>query len=132
MRPPYKKASKRLKRQPATTVYSPDENPFDVLRKSLFRWLNTKVGLWGGALLVAGFMLWVGWDSVSKLPGFDMVMTEWQEWRGLPHAKGDRFSIVIAQLDNDPKGEHRGLIDDALRGRFTDQIEILLESPRVQ
>jgi len=120
-----KRNSNQLKKPARTSDQSLDENPLDILRKNWFRWLNKRIGVFGGALLTTCFALWFGWDTVSKLPGLSTAAATLQEWRGLPHSNGERFSIVLAQLENDSNGVHRGFIDDALRAHFNDQIEIL-------
>jgi tetratricopeptide (TPR) repeat protein len=129
-----KKPSERLKK-PTNDGFNPEDNPLEILRKKLFRWLNNRLGGTSGALLVAifaaAFALWVNWGGVTRLPGMNWVLTQSQELRSMPHAKGDRFSIVIAEIGNDENGAHRRLIADALQGRFGDEVELLLPDRRI-
>ena len=124
---PLKKPSERLKKRPDQNGSDLEESPLEILKKRFFRRINTRLG-WqlGAALLLAGGGLWIGWDTVQKLPGVAVVLTKMAELRSVPHAQGDKFSILVAKLENDKDGVHRRLIDDALRGKFDKEIEVLL------
>jgi tetratricopeptide (TPR) repeat protein len=123
---PFRKPSERLKRKLTDDGFKLEDNPLEILRKKSFRWLNTRLGWVWGVFFVAAFSLWVGWDFVSRLPGMDGVATLLREMHSMPRASGDRYSIVIAELGNDKNGAHRRIIDDALRGKFDKEIEVLL------
>ena len=131
MTQPVTKPSKRLKKKSTNDDFKPEENPLEILKKKFFTWLNTWFGWKGGALLFAPFALWISWPWASKLPYMDVVTTQVRELRGVPRAQGDRFSILIAKLGNDENDVHRRLIDDALRGRFNNEIEVLLPNRRI-
>lgn len=123
----FRKPNERLKKKPIQDGFKPEDNPLETASKHFFRWVNTRLGWKVGAAVVAGFALWIGWDKVKVLPGVAPLLTHIAELRSIPHAQGDKFSILIAKLGNDKDGQHRGLIDDALRGRFDkDEIEVLL------
>src|SRR5262249_45948922 len=93
--PPVQKPSKRMKKNPKKNGFKPDENPLEILRKKVFRWVNTRLG-WGlGAVLLAVFLFWIKWDSIEKLPGVGWVLTKVSELRSVPRAQGDRFSILV-------------------------------------
>jgi tetratricopeptide (TPR) repeat protein len=110
---------------PPDPARSPEENPLDILRKKFFRWTNTRLAWPLVAALAAAFALWVAWDKAETLPGVAAGLSRLTELRSVPHASGEKFSILIAKLDNDKDGVHRRLIDDALQGRFDKEIEIL-------
>src|SRR5262249_51326860 len=116
-----------MKKKPKKDGFKPDENPLEILREKVFRWVNTRLG-WGlSAVLLVVLALWINWDSIEKLPGVSWVLTKVAELRSVPRAQGDKFSILVARLENDKDGVHRRLIRDALQGRFNkDEVEVLL------
>jgi hypothetical protein len=104
-----------------------EESPLEILRKKVFKYLNSRLGWPVAAVVVAAVGVWVGWDAVSKVPGIDWALMKGHELLPVPKARGDRFSIVIPRLENDPEGIHRRLISDALRSQFSkDEVEVLL------
>ena len=105
-----------------------EESPLEIFRRRVFRFLNTsRLGWPGGIVIVALVAVWVGWGTISTLPGIEWALTRGRELLPLPKAHGDRFSIALPRLENDPGGIHRRLISDALRSQFSnDEIEVLL------
>jgi tetratricopeptide (TPR) repeat protein len=59
------------------------------------------------------------------------VLEQVRDLQSVLRTKGDRFSIAIAQIENDTNGAHQRLIADALQGRFDDEIELLLLDRRI-
>src|SRR5262249_38505174 len=111
------------KNTPAGDGFQADENPFEVLKKKIFRLINRLINRWLGrklgAVLIVFGLLWFTWGTVEKLPGVTWVLMKVVEvWKGVPQAHSDKFSILIAKLDNDTEGLHRRLIADALQARF--------------
>ena len=131
MKQPFKKPSERLKKKSTDDGSKLDANPLVNALKKLFHWLNSRFGWWISALVVSPFALWLSWSFVSELPYVDVVATQLRELNSMPRAQGDRFSIIVAKLGNDENGVHRRLIDDALRGRFDTEIEVLLPDRRI-
>jgi hypothetical protein len=115
----------RLQKKPADPGSKPDDSPSDIARKKFYRWVNTRLG-WPLAALLAVFALWVGWDKLEKLPGVAPALSRLAELRGISRASGDKFSILIARIDNDKAGVPGRLIYDALQGRLYKEIEVLL------
>lgn len=117
----------RPKKKSAQNGPNLEENSLEIARKQFFGSINKRLGWPLGAVLLAFVLSWIYWDKVSQLPGIPTLLTKVAELRSIPRAQGDRFSILVAKLGNDKDGLHRGLIDDALRGRFNRQeIEVLL------
>ena len=127
MSSPVKKPSERLKKKPEEAGFKFDDSPLEILRKKFFRWINTRLG-WGlGAALFAMMAIWTGWGAIENLPGVTAVLSRLGELRRMPRAQGDRFSILVAKIENDKEGVHRRLIADALQGRFDKgEVEVLL------
>jgi len=122
-----KKPGEPTKKKPDQDGSNPEENPLKIALKEFFSWINTRLGWPLGTFLVAVFLLWSGWDQVKELPGVPALLTKLGELRSIPRAQGDKFSILVAKFGNDKDDLHRGLIDDALRGRFNkEEIEVLL------
>ena len=126
MEPAVKNPSDRWTKKPTDTGFNPEDSPWDILRKRFFCWADARLGWPLAAALLAAFALWVGWDKVETLPSVAAaVLSRLTELSSVPHASGEKFSILIAKLDNGKDGVHRRLIDDALQGRFHKEIEIL-------
>jgi tetratricopeptide (TPR) repeat protein len=83
------------------------------LRKWLYERLGLK-GLLGLAVLSVLASAWWNWEQVQKLPVMSAVI-ELLSREGPPKADPQRFSIAIAHLENDDRGEKERLISEALR-----------------
>jgi len=104
-----------------------EENPLEILRKRIFRFLNTRLGWPLAALVMLGVVVWAEWDGISKMHGVSWVLAKAYEVWPLPRGRGDKFVIVLAKLERDPDGSHRALISDALQGQFSnEEVEIVL------
>ncbi len=66
MSQPFKKPSERLRRLPKDKGFKPDDDPRDILRKKLFRFVNTRLG-WP---LAAALVFLVALCTLS-LPAFE-------------------------------------------------------------
>jgi len=71
-------------------------------------------GLVAVSLVLAAWYAYRNWNKVSKWPGVAHVVTYFNRWP-IPRADPDRFCVIVAQLENDAKGEHHRLIVEALK-----------------
>ena len=101
-----------------------ESDPRELLKKRFFKWLNTRFGIGLAALVLVPAFLWFGWDKVEKLPGVSSVVEKLKDFAPLPHATGNKFSLVIGKLENDSDDSHRRVIREAL-ARQTG-VEVLL------
>ena len=101
-----------------------ESDPRELLKKRLFKWLNTRFGIGLAALVLVPAFLWFGWDKVEKLPGVSSVVEKLTDFAPLPHATGNKFSLVIGKLENDSDDSHRRVIREALAGQTG--VEVLL------
>ncbi len=79
--------------------------------------LSEHYGIFGlvvGAILVAAIYIYTNWEKVSKWPGIDYIVAYFKRWP-VPKADPNRFSIVVARLENDEKHEYQRLIVQALK-----------------
>src|SRR3974390_2496025 len=72
------------------------------------------VGLIGLFLLGVAAYIYKNWDKVKTWPGVASFIT-WITRRKGPKADPRRFSVLVAHLENDEKGEHERLIVEALK-----------------
>ena len=101
-----------------------ESDPRELLKKRLFKWLNTRFGIGFAVLVLVPAFLWFGWDKVEKLPGVSSVVEKLKDFAPLPHATGNKFSLVIGKLENDSDDSHRRVIREALAGQTG--VEVLL------
>ena len=113
---PRKKTGWRPKPRPAPLETSDDlqANPLDRLKKAIFHWLNTRLGLVGAAIILLPLTIWWQWDKIEKLPGVAYLVEKLDDLKSLPQASGKSFSIMLAKLENDKDGKHRTVIKEAL------------------
>ena len=65
-------------------------------------------------LLTGLFYAYTNWDKVKTWPGVGSVVA-YLSRHPVPHADPNRFSVLVAHLENDEKGEHERLIVEALK-----------------
>jgi exonuclease VII small subunit len=87
----------------------------------LAEWFREKVyrrygipGLAGLAVLAAAAYVYTNWAKVKTWPGVDAVVTLICR-QPVPKADPNRFSILVAHLENDDQREHERLIIEALK-----------------
>src|SRR3989344_3201056 len=82
-------------------------------RKRVFRSWGIP-GLLVIALLPAVWYAYTNWNTVSQWPGVAPLVT-WLSRAPVPHADPNRFSVLVAHLENDVAREHERLIVEALK-----------------
>jgi tetratricopeptide (TPR) repeat protein len=95
-----------------------DGDALEQLKKQIFRRIR-----WASIPGLIALLLLVGWKmpGLAQIPGvalaadylYGQVHLLWP----LPRAKGDKFAVAIARLDNDEDDSKQELITDALVGR---------------
>ena len=80
----------------------------DVVKARLFRRFGIR-GLVALALIPVAFYLWTEWDKIKKGPGLAPVIA-YLTREPLPKADPQRFSVVVAHLEDDANQEHERLI----------------------
>ena len=85
----------------------------EMIRTWVFRRLGVP-GLVVLTLLVALAYAYTNWDKVKTWPGMASVVA-YLSRHPVPHADPNRFSVLVAHLENDEKGEHERLIVEALK-----------------
>jgi tetratricopeptide (TPR) repeat protein len=79
----------------------------------IHRWLAKRLGVLGAAIVVALavvlFAAWTQWHTVRTWPGIATVV-DYLEQAPIPTADPERFSVLVAQLENDVDREHERLI----------------------
>jgi len=91
-------------------------NPSDWSQLAL-KWVSEHLGILGVITLgVVGLavLAWWNWDKIKALPGVGHVLS----WRRLPKASPGHFTVLVADLQNDPKGDHRTNLMAALREKI--------------
>lgn len=89
------------------------------------QWLIKRYGWKGllvGAVIVGAAAAWWNWDKIQTRPGV-VSLLKWASRRPLPKADLKRFSVAVAQLENDKDGRYEQLIIEALQD--LQDIEIL-------
>ncbi len=84
------------------------------------RWLVHRFGVRGLAVIAflsAAWYIWTHWDKVSKWPGVESVVTRLFR-EPVPKADPNRFTILVAHLENDTKREQEERIVNAIREEF--------------
>lgn len=115
----------RLQRQALSTqgVYS-----WQQAQEALLSFVRRRIGWPIAVVLALALAVWTQWRTISALPGIEPTLEWLAQLRPSPVANGDRFSVLVLALDNDPDGSRRRLIVDALIKHFgEDEIEILLD-----
>ena len=75
---------------------------------------------WGikGKILIAIFLaligIYLGWEEISKLPGLKTII-EITVRESIPKSDSNRFSILVAHLENDSNKENETLIIESLK-----------------
>lgn len=110
---------RREKLRDDNRVLGPQEIIFYGIKKAL-DWIVRhygKKGLIGLIIVVLPFLvaavIWYNWDKVSKLPGVPSIINYLNREK-IPTADPNRFSIVVARLENDPNREHERRIIHAI------------------
>ena len=87
------------------------------LRQIFLKWISEHFGRKVVILfliLSSLYSLYMKWDAVSKLPGIASAVSLLTRWR-VPKADPNRFSILVAHLENDPNCDQERLIVEALK-----------------
>jgi tetratricopeptide (TPR) repeat protein len=85
----------------------------ELIREKIFRRFGIP-GLVVLALIAAAPFVWWQWDKISKLPGVAHVVTYFSR-HAIPLADPNRFSVMVAHLENDTNREQERLIVEALK-----------------
>ena len=92
-------------------------NPFDVSRRWLFLQISQHLGRSGLLIILTvfflGFTYW-NWNNVRTLPGIAQIVDHFSRW-SIPTADPNRFSILVAHLQNDASNEQEHLIIESLK-----------------
>ncbi|KAF0232492.1 MAG: Tetratricopeptide domain [Desulfovibrionaceae bacterium] len=91
-------------------------NPSDWSQLAL-KWMFEHLGILGAitlGLVGLAVLAWWNWDKIKALPGVGSVLS----WRRLPKASPGHFTVLVAELQNDPKGDHRTNLMAALREKI--------------
>lgn len=117
---PFKTLSERLAATTKDDGTKPNDDPLEIARRKLYGFLNSHLGYPLAALAVGIASLCIDkCDTVKSVPSVERTITSvYNLARGLPEARADRFSIVIARLENDTGDFHRRMIRDALATQF--------------
>ncbi len=99
---------------------SPSPEPPDI-RKEIRQRIYRRFGLPGLVILsLLGGVVWTwwNWDDIGKRPGIQPTLA-W--FSGLPQADPDRFTVVLARLENDDDRQYENLIFEGLNEQFDSQ-----------
>ena len=83
------------------------------IQRWVFRRFGVR-GLIGLFFLVVAFYIYINWGNVSTLPGVAPIVEYLSRW-SIPKADHDRFSVMVAHLENDANREHERMIVEALK-----------------
>ena len=89
-------------KSPKTEPVTPKEEAPDI-RKLFKQWIHEKFGRKGIIVLfVLGIIvaIWLQWDKVVTLPGAKQLINIYQR-QSIPHAESSRYSIMVANLEDD-------------------------------
>jgi hypothetical protein len=64
-------------------------------------------------IVIVAATIWWNWPTVSSLPMVAPLVTCFDRW-SIPQADPNRFSIIVARLENDPKNDYQRLISEDL------------------
>ncbi|MBN1868649.1 tetratricopeptide repeat protein, partial [Candidatus Sumerlaeota bacterium] len=103
-------------------------------------WAWERYGVWGllviAAIVFAGLVIW-RWEHVRKHPILGLFSNLFSRWR-IPKADPDRYSVLVARLENDPNREHERRIADTI-AREIEGVQVLrldriipLEGPNLE
>lgn len=87
------------------------------LGASIRAWIFKRYGFYGLgviALAALGLYVWTNWSDVREMPGISAAL-DWIFEEPVPRASVNRFSILVANLDNDPEGDLKDTIIEDLK-----------------